>query len=292
MAVTVCEMAGSPTGGYDGNNLQRKRKVRVAWDDIVAYEQELMPTSSVSGNQNSSGISASYPGFPGLRVTGFTWAPLAGDNSKTDDEDTYGVMAYEYAVFDITYGVPKADTGSENPENQNPPDYDPVPLLQHSFESGGEFLTLPNTKLYWYYDSEYLSEDAKAGIFVPTTQHTLTWPKVISPNWAALLNKAGRVNFGTFRLRGYDYPPETVMYLGFSGEQEVMSDGVRAWKLTLKFSVKYITSNIPAAAAVDYASWNEFYDERDGKWHTVLKESDASKVYGTSDFTELFAAGA
>mgnify|MGYP000446911663 CR=1 FL=1 len=297
MAVTTCEMAGSPSGGYDGNNLQRKRKVRVAWSDIVSYEQELMPTSSVTGNQNTSGISASYPGFSGLRVTGFSWAPLAGDNSKTDEEDTYGVMKYEYAVFDITYGVPKGDTGSENPENQNPPDYDPVQLLTHSFESGGEVLTLPNTKLKWADVSpdRLLSEEAKPGIFVPTTQHSLTWPKVKRPNWTALLGYAGTINDAPFTLRGYLYPAGTLLYLGFSGEQEVMSDGVRAWKLGLKFAVKYITSNLPLPRIgqdqVTEVGWNYFVDEVTSRWQRVVGVDSGNPVYGANSFLDLFVAG-
>lgn len=239
MAVSIDELVGSPTGGFtSGGKYSIQRRVIVAWGDIAAYSQELMPPSFATGNSSSQSLGQEFPGNPTLRVMSFTWSPHFGGNVPAIAQSAGGVNFYDQALFTIDYGIP--DIEDQDDEDQQ----DPVPLLSHSGQGGGQFLLIPGETLQWEdlggSNLAPVSSDAKPGVFVGTTGHSVTWPRVPRPPWDNLENLKGMVNRTAFTLRGYAYPPETLLYLNYSFSRDVMSDGNRAWKITLNFESKQV----------------------------------------------------
>jgi len=217
MAVDYVEMAGSPTFSYQNGEYSIHREVHIAWSDATAYSLELAPASTPTIQK----LGAPFPGNTLFRVTGFNITPFQGEASNVTG-NTNDVNDYEFALVTIDYGVTNAD------------------FLTHNLSSAGQFITrMPGSGLKWK-DGSKTSANVSAGQFLPSTQHSLSWPRVLRPNWDALEGLKGTVNNAPFSLRGFAYPAETVLYMGYDCSQVVMADGTKPWSFGLKFSVQYI----------------------------------------------------
>lgn len=291
MAVAFDELAGSPFGGYQDGRTTINRRVVVAWADIDTYIAELVPPSIAAGGTNVTNEGAAYPENPLYRVSSYNWSPFNGESAAITGATVNGVNTYSQALFEIVYTVPQyASGGSESPEAHEL-EFDPVPLLAHSFESGGQFLQTPKTNLVWNDGTTPVNEDVPVGQFVPTTQHVIDYPHVVNPNWESLEKQKGTVNNATFSLRGYAYPEGTLLYLGYSGVQEVMSDGAKAWKLQLKFEAKDMSFYSEFFKGVIAVGHNHFYDPDTKYFRLIYKKDTDENLYAKTDFTQLFAAG-
>lgn len=287
MAVTTDELAGSPKASFRDGRLVGKRRVKIAWTDWKTYAQELMPVSFTTGSSISTQIGQQFPGIPQLRVQTFDINPFMEGDAGILGTDSDGLVYYEFAVVDIEYAVPPVGTIPELP-NQ-PVNFDPVPLLQHKMGSGGQFLTVPATGLIFQTDSGALPSGTPMGIFISTTQHSVTFPYNPSPNWTALETAKGKVNSDAFTLRGYAYPKECLMYLGYDGEETIMSNGDLSWNITMKFESKIVPAADSALVGSAYGGHNHFWDEDSRGFYRIVKTGGVIGLHLQYNFAQLFA---
>lgn len=299
MAVAVSEFEGYPQYSFDNGEFVITRKVSLAWSDVDAYAQELWPVSALV--QPKSG--AAYPANTRFRVSSFSIVPHP-DNRVVGVSG--GVNQYDLAVAEISYTVPKYETE----ESYQGTSYDPKPLLSHSFDSGGITIGMVNTGLKWDCDDDRMLDDnAKFYLFQPNTDHQITWQNVVNPNWEALETRKGFVNDSPFTLRGFPYPTDCLLYLGYSGSEDVMTDGTRSWSLTLKFSSKVVSPAFRCQSA-DWVSTNDDGSTHYGGhnyifreippesasftsevgWYPVVSKPGGKKLYQSFDMNELFQA--
>ncbi|MGH8119373.1 MAG: hypothetical protein ACRESK_02030, partial [Gammaproteobacteria bacterium] len=209
--------------------------------------------------------------------------------------DAFGIPKHAFYQGDLEYIVPFS--GGSLPENQDF-NIDPVELLQHQIDSGGEVIQLKKTKMTFQQGMNfnvYLNDEVPFSIFVPTTQHIVTWNLVPLPNWHYLETLKGKVNNAPFILRGFAYPWETLLYLGYAAAQTVMSDGARAWQLGLKFSVKMVEAEDDKYDwGHPYGGHNHFYVEEGtppGFYRIKADDPDETPPYKPDDLSPLFQSG-
>src|SRR3990167_908439 len=243
MAVTVDELSGSPSYKFADGKLVAIRRLKCDWTDVETLMQELIPEAFSAGSVATNQVGAAFPGNPRLRVFGFSVDPLFNENTGITGTDADGLVTYEHAVATVEYRVqPFVQGGSEIPEMAQ--EVDPVDLLEHNMDSSGQFWTTHGTGLYWDTDDAAVPGNLPIGKFVGTTLHSVTWNYVTNPNWTALERNKGKVNNAAFTLRGFPYPTETLLYLGYSASQIVMTfTGAQAWKITMRFEAKLVEAD-------------------------------------------------
>ena len=322
MAVSFCELPGSPKATYNGKTFGFTRTVRVAWADAYAFALELAPLTVVLGNQIVQVGGVSFPGFAAARVATFNWEPMHSGNDRITGGGTSMTVAsnpaeYQWAKFTINYAVPEAAQDGDDVAVD-----DPVAFLRHRITSGGQLLTVPSFedddyKWVWQTDDGIpvdVPEGTPIPVMVSTSSHSVTWPRVIQPNWRALEGLKGHVNDSAITLRGYPHDPETILYLNYDAQRDVLTDGTRAWEITIHFETKEVTANFAQWNKVTGA-WedatvvgghNHFWREDSGSWRRVVTKASYDSVspanasvydtdlvspYPRADLTELFLAG-
>lgn len=320
MTVAITELPGSPKGQYTESGIYVfTRMVRTLWSDIDAYAQQLQPATIVIGNQIVHYPGEAFPGFTNFRVRSFEFEPFFGtqdlitnqvDDSSTDPPD------YNHAKWTIQYAIPTSPQSSAAANEQR--NKDPVPFLEHSITSGGQFLTLgtkDGADLDWNWVALVSNTDTvieaveadqeRIAAIIGTTQHTVSWPRIPQPNWLALENYKAHVNEDPFTLRGHEYPAQALLYMGYDSHETVMTDGTKAWNLTIKFEGKRVSNTAwtaPTSAAAtyygtdvdDYGGHNHYWNKTAKAWLRVSKRENAAQdgPYPLANFNELFQAGA
>lgn len=291
MPVTATDISGSPTGGYDNRGLYARRIVRVDWDDIDAFAAELMPASISYGGGIIQYPGGSFStGNPNLRVSSFTWKPEHGPQSQITNPGSCGTGAaptYEYALFEIEYRYPQSPQDNSAATTRG----DPVPFLEHRVTSGGQLITLEQdssaTNLWVWESGQNVPDDVPINVFIGTTQHSVTWPRVPAPNWPNLEQFKGTVNDAAFSLRGYSYPEESLLYLNYDMTEIVMTNGSVAYNLTLHFEGKLVRLTDDT-----YGGHNHFWNKEENNWERIHKFAATTKgPYRTNNFNNLFISG-
>lgn len=285
MPVSAYDVAGSPTGGQDSSGRFARRTVIVAWSDLDAYCQELMPATSGIVQQPAASFSASEPN---LRVASYTWAPFWGDSDRITNPGSCGTAApsYDKAKFTIEYRYPTSPqtTGAATTRG------DPVPFLEHRISGGGQLLTMTQdstatSRWQWEYGQD-VPEEAPINIMLGTNQHSVFWPRVVTPNWTNIEKFRGTVNSAPFKLRNYTYPAETLLYLGYEAAETIMSNGTVAYNIRLNFDSKTVQIDDGS-----FGGHNHFWDKSVNEWIKVVKSDDSSKSpYKTNNFYNLFVS--
>lgn len=314
MAVAFDELAGSPSFKFDGGKLTINRSVLIDWSNITAYMEELYPAATQIGNVNVNKGGAAFPGNTRFRISSFSVDPFHQDEAGAVGLDEFGVLKHEFAVVKMAYNVPLGSL----PATSQQANFDPKEMLQHHITSGGQFLELPDSGYVWAFDDKPVPTKTLRGVFIPTSEHQITDKFVLAPYWTKLEGLKGTVNASAFTLRGFSYPKESLLYLGYDATQTVMTDGEQAWTLVYKFSVKMV----PAADAtvvddpdtvVDDTTvftafgstygghnhrWREAVSYTEGfdtfsfpaGWYRITSSIDGEGPYRTSNFSELFQA--
>lgn len=324
MAVSFCELPGSPKANFNGKTFGFTRMLRVAGSDAYAFALELAPLTVVLGNQIVQVGGASFPDFPAARVSSFNWEPYYGDRTKIASATPTTAMTlssspayYDYVKFNVNYAVPEASQDGDDDADE-----DPVPFLRHRISSGGQLLTVPSSddddqKWVWQTDDGTpvdIPDDVPIPVMVSTSSHSVTWPRVIQPNWRALEGLKGHVNSAAMTLRNYPHAPETVLYLNYDAQRDVLADGTRAWEITIHFETKEVTASVAQWNKVS-GSWedvavvgghNHYWNDQTGNWRRVVTkasydavapatadvyDTDLVSPYPRADLTELFVAG-
>lgn len=301
MPVSFDEAEDSPFGSYQNGQYTINRHGWTSWSDVAAFAAELMPPTLAFGGNNQQQMGAALPGNSYFRVTNFSHKPFG----QLTGSDSNGLAQYNKAEWSIQYQTPPF-TDNQSKEN------DPVGFLTHRWGGGGEFLTLPSLTVSW--DSAYPPGsiqtrvlNANAGIFIPTIEHSISWDRVFNPPFAVIRNSIGKVNNANFQMRTGICTPETLLFTGPELEQQIMSNGARAWKVTYKFSERRVPAE-DAGATLDqnavgfsgtqgvFGGWNHFWRDQSGKtgfWRLYKTALTAVKTtsyctYDVCNFNLLF----
>jgi hypothetical protein len=321
MAVTTDELAGYPRGTFTESGYTIERRVKIAWGDIDALAQELLPSTVVIGSQVVVSPPAEFPGNPLFHMSSFAWQPLASEQDSTADTDANGLLSPEYAQVTIIYKPMRMETSASGT--------DPVPLLKHDGRSSGQFTTMPTTG--WKIQNAFgdtsptllasslsLPDDIPVGHYVSTGSHSILWNRVVQPPWQALEERKSVVNESPFMLRGYLYPVEAILFCGYDFSRSIQSDGgTDGWDITLHFETRIVPSADHMGpdgydANLDTGGWNHVYignaiDEDSSEvaagYYRLINGSatpltgeiydDGSRnsIYHTYDFHNFFEAG-
>lgn len=313
MTVAFDEIQESPKFAYGPDGWSAVRRGYTAWSEIDTFIAELLAPSIDAGGVPLQGAPKSFPTNVNLRVANIEIEPEPTRSPGPDDsEDFETLISYQRAKWTIRYDTQRGSM--PNTENEALEEGDPVPFLSHRWSAGGEFLTLPNTGLEWADEGE-VSEDVNAGILIPTIEHQVTWERVPRPPFDNIKATLGAVNSTRGRFATGVIYIETMLFVGAELERQVMSDGVRAWKVTYRFSERVVRADSPpestdasdqivttvggVPSAKRIGGWNHFWrnDEDNPGFYRLRKKVGAnvteeqSFIFTKADFSGLFITG-
>lgn len=282
------EMPDSPKFSVDiaGRKIQFVQTGVGNWLDIDAMYAYLMAPTLVFGELFGVFAGAAYPGNNNIRCVKANAEPLTDDITGPNQ---YGVNLHSLCKWTIVYSNIMAQP------NQNQTQ-DPVPMLKHSANVGGEFFIPKGLKLAWSIDTTTVAGDSRGGIFIPTEEFSLQWPRIPFIPYAAIDSVRGKANKFTITTDAGVYPPETVLFLGAAYERDIMSDGSLGFTLNYKFSRRTVAaSDVGTVTSYGtqgtYGGWNHFW--RDGGpslaagFYRVIRFTAGPD--GTKDLYELTA---
>lgn len=296
MAVAgVCEVNGTLEISYTVNGgLTARRSMKCPWESWQAYATQLAPLTVVIGTAVVQKPPEPLPYLTALRVAGFRVAPFYGEKDRvTNPEevtDDTSLSEFEFARFDIDYAIPTSPQTDDEALERG----DPVPFLEHRVTSGGQLIDVYDNVWIWKTSTAVLDTDAqRVPVMVATTQHSVFWPRVIQPHYDNLENFHGHVNETAFKLRGHEYPAETLMYMNYDETEVLQSDGTSAVNLTLHFEGKRVKNQDFAGGYDEFGGHNHFYNKDTGKWDKIVRPTDADhSPHPKADFNDLFKASA
>jgi hypothetical protein len=239
------ELAGSPTYTVQPGFTNATRIGKIAWSSIDDFVDYMFPFAQSP---------QSFPDKDWLLARSLTITPFVRDKEKVEgqsgNDDYEDLNTYDSARVRIDY---------ETSPNSAPQGEDPVLLLTHRWSIGGEFIQSSPGGFVWAADEGEVSEDAAPGIFVPTIEHQITWPRVKSPPFATIRNRVGSVNSDTMSFNTGAIAPETLMFLGAELQRDILSDGALAWQVQYRFSERRVED----AENGGVGGWNHFYRSED-----------------------------
>ena len=274
--VNFDEEDGSPYFNISQNGIEVVQVGYTNWSDINAMYNYLMQPTLVFGTLFGVFAGAGFPDNTNMRVYKADVKPFG----TITGADAAGVNIYNKGKWTIYYHTPPY-----NPQKQQ----DPVAMLQHDWDVGGEFIVPKGLKLKWNSDSVPVQGDSRGSIFIPTTEMSITWPRLVSPPFAAIRSVSGYVNNASMTFDTGTATPETLLFLGAKVGRDFLSDGSLAWKFSYKFSER----RVPAADASSFGSsiggWNHQWREDKAGFYKVT--SSNGPPYPLGNLSALFPTG-
>lgn len=315
----VEELVGSPVVRLQWRQSTATRIVKFNWADRFDFFLECFP-GALLGYPNS----ARMPGYPFLYVESIQLEPMFGEEVAPIDEGY--PPNYRHAKATVNYRSPHWDSqfqshaphasdgpgGSKGSTKGEGSDKDPnATNITHEVDIGCEVSTMPSNALHWEFGLNTSTPAAqlpkgiqdkacqvqitqRAGKVFPKTEHTCTWNFVPFPPWDAIFSSIGSVN--TYAIAGA--PAGTLLFLGCRAHREYSpgGQGVPAWKLTYKFSMKNYNADVSARDANNLTNttaqgWNFFPRPGNlvkGDEYQRLLTATGDAFYKDTDFTLLF----
>lgn len=254
------ELAGSPTFDIVASRTTATRVARIPWSSIDAFIDYLFPAGGLVPPRL-------YPGTDWLRARSLHIEPYLGEQDKistptapwtvsngppltiTDpviSKDHDVVNTYEFATVRVEYDTQVGGIQGD----------DPVAQLTHHWSIGGEYISLNSNGFQWS-DGYLVAGDTGISAIIPTIEHSITWPMVESPPFAAIRTRLGTVNSNTMTFRTGVISPETLLFLGAELQRDILATGPLAWQVTYRFSERNVTPASDDGSTV--GGWNHFY---------------------------------
>jgi len=248
------------------------------WSDINAMYNYLMAPTLVFGEFFGVFAGAGFPDNDNIRCVKAKATPA----DTISGADAAGVNLHNTARWFLQYENIKAPFGASS---------DPVPMLTHEWDVGGEFLVFKGATLQWS-DGAAGGSDARGGILIPTVEWSVTWPRLTTPPFSAIRSCIGKVNSNSMTFDTGTVDPETLLFLGAKVRRDFLSDGSLAWQFTYKFSER----RVPAADQAAIGGWNHFFRNNPAKngfyrLRLTTAVNGSKDIYQLIDFSPLFQVG-
>lgn len=310
--VAFDEELGSPKITFQ-NGFGAVRTGWISWDDRFNIIETIFPGTFTAGATQVPGVYASFPDFEQLRADSIEIEPhVTKEIGPNVNQELDTLITYERAKVTIRYSTRGGELPVDEADAED--EGDPVPLLSHKWSAGGEFLTIDNEGLYWTDDSvannwDRVTENVPIGLFIPQTEHQVTWERVLDPPFTAIRAIIGKVNETRGQFATGVIYKETLLFIGAELERTIFSDGARAWKLAYRFSERCVDAkgNLEADSISEVVpgvtdpliralgGWNHFWrkgteNDQAGFYRIVLaRDLEAESPYKKANFGPLFA---
>lgn len=211
------------------------------WADRFSFVNEYLTyLTDAKGQVINVEPTLRYPDIPIIIPLGVT---IKG-KLKASNEGALGMISFEKALIEVSYGIPPISTGGST-GGDHPPG--PIAFQPYLIESGevsveyqtfkGPFFTTsiigPDTI---YTEITGLDEIQRV---LPKQELTVTQLFVPEPDWIKLNQCNGRLNNETFYLpNGNFYEPGTALYYGYTYDLKTQYDGTRMFEFHHKFGVR------------------------------------------------------
>lgn len=286
------ELDSSPT--FDGNiqaaNFVATQRGLGRWQDINAMISYIMAPTLVFGELFGVFAGSPFPDNANLRCIDFKIEPADTISGITSG----GVNLHNFCFWTIKYSNIRG-----NPNQQG--NQDPVAMLIHEYDVGGELFIPSGLKMAWGVDGTPVQGSGRGATFVPTVEMTITWPRIPYLNIPgdAIDSLRGKVNQFTVTFATGSCAPETLLFLGAKIRGSSMSDGTLSWDLSYKFSKRTVKASDAGSGTSygiqgQYGGWNHFWREGGGKggWYRVVRvfagPDGTSSFYEYAPFNTLF----
>ncbi len=280
------ELTGSPEIEFGLSGITATRRFLVDWPQRYDLAAELFGTRGVISPTEPQ----VFPGFPRCLLSSVRVQPFGGEDAPASGGGTLADLpAYEKALLTVTYATREFSPQQAEAVQQQHPYLPNVPegsFLSYRASGGGQFLQIPGRGLNWSDDSSLpVPEDALGTIFVPVTEHRLTWHKCPQPPWSAIRNQQGKVNAAEFM----NFEPETLLFADWKAQIELEFDPDQqfTWRLDYTFRQRRIDDGSGAAGI---HGWNHTYRaQHPAGWNKLADQANGNSLYLTTSFDSLFA---
>lgn len=280
-SVDFDEIDQSPTRSHNGGHPVITLMGMTSWSDVDTFISFLMPVGTSIGGQFGVKLNAN----PLFRVFDYNVEGFGGMTTPTAN----GLNAYQLAKWTIKCHVP---TG-QNLDLTQPYNNDPVPWLEHEWDEGIQKFTLPRQSLQWASDSKPVISNITGAINIPTIEHSITWPKLQNPPFAAIRLCSGCINTAALTLATGVIAIGQGLFLGAKCRSELMSDGTLVRTLTYKFSERPLIVPGSGSSSVPL-DWN-YFPRDDGAsgfagtgWDALVNKTTGQRTYQSVNFASLF----
>jgi hypothetical protein len=275
MTVPFRELAGSPREQYDANGFSARRELLVAWENRDALAVEILG----EGAQYGGSYWSTYPGKPSAFAVSIRFEPLDVDrpdqkelSALTEDLNSYsGSFAKVTVVYETINDLDRPD----GPENESGTQISYRMLHTAAYQEIGP------GGWAWVNTSAPVPADRPLAKWIPTTEHHLTWYKVVAPPWETIRALQGTVNNTDF----LNCPAGTLLFEGAEADKLFAGDfasgeSSSCWKIKYVFRER----SIKHGGAV--YGWYHFYRENPPGWTEA--QAGSTKMYDEADFNTLF----
>ena len=264
-------LAGSPTLTFGKEKSSGKMNILMRQSFLPKFIADAMPPPYMTNGEDGKKkkvypLGAPMPNYGFLFCTGVSVSPFPSDLPLG-----HSVSGYPMVQCSVSYSTPDEDKDEEEEDAET--------VLTHSYDVGGEFLTIPSTGLKWEGEANAVkNEDMQAGKIIPQIEHGIGWERVAKVPFAAIRSCIGCVNSGSF----FGAAKETLLFVGASITKTVNTDGETEWKVDYKFSERVVNSGSKQLG------WNHFYRPDKGEWQKLKTMKTGDNIYKGESFTSLF----
>ena len=269
----------------------------VLWADIDDVLAELFPPTA-GGSIGANELDPYLSRYRAQKVSVDKIANKAALKNDIVADPNDFIPRFEKASITVTYSNSEAQSPADQDEADA--DGDPVPFLSHTWSTGTE-LVEQETSGAIFTPGGNVKANTPVSQVITMIQHSIEWPRVVSPPFASIRALHGRVNQSTMDFATGSILPETLLLLGASPHRDYMSNGEKAWSLGYQFSERRV--EIVAGLSVDpayvyaelgggtdpytvytpgdpvkYGGWNHFYDSITNKGFARLHKSPPGNV--------------
>jgi hypothetical protein len=269
------EIDQSPSRSHNGGQPVITVMGMTSWTNVDGFINFLMPVGTSIGGQFGAKLIAN----PLFRVFDYNVEGFGGLTGQAE-----GLNAFQLAKWTIKCHVPMG----QNLDLTQPYNTDPVPWLEHEWDDGVQKFTLPRQSLKWNSDNKPVLQQVTGAINIPTIEHSITWPKLQNPPFAAIRLCAGLINNSSMTFATGTIATGQALFLGAKCRSTLMSDGTLVRTLTYKFSERPLQSS--NGTNLD---WNYFYRDDGGAgavqgWDRLVNVNSGAFTYQSANFASLF----
>jgi hypothetical protein len=257
------------------------------WADVDDVLSEIFPP----GSSTSPAATELDPYLQIYRAASVDITPLGSPPKLLNDIDADPldvIPRFETAHVSITFSNDQSNRPSDQDEADA--DGDPVPFLTHTWSAGTEIVEHETNEAKFAGGGGAggpVKANTPVATVIPMIQHTIDWPRVISPPFNSIRSLLGRINSSVMTFATGLILPETLLFVGASLRKDYLSNGNKAWSLQYQFSERRVPIefglsvdatheyaektllgtpievpivNLNLAEPTKWGGWNHFYD--------------------------------